>query len=65
MTDLNQHLPTLRAVDRDKVGNPNAPDAALSAAADDGLIKFKAWPSGHWHITEKGRGVLADQEARP
>jgi hypothetical protein len=58
--DMTPHLYALRAVSRDRTGVPNCPDRLLIAAADAGLIEFKAWPSGHWKLTAKGRAALSD-----
>lgn len=61
MSEQRKHLRTIRAVARDNTGVPNARDADLQAADDAGLIRFRAWPSGHWQLTEAGRELLMSE----
>lgn len=60
LKDLQHHRAAVRAVMNDRIGLPKASDAALSAAEDAGLIKFKSWPSGHWSLTPLGSDLMTD-----
>ena len=38
---------------------------ALRAAQDAGYVKFREWPSGHWHVTDAGRNFLMNLKDTP
>ena len=57
---MSQHRTALEAVSRNS-GVPQCPDRLLQAAKKEGLIKFVAWPAGHWQFTTKGHDYMANE----
>jgi len=57
---MSQHRAALEAVGRN-AGVPQISDRLLQAAKKEGLIKFVAWPAGHWTITMKGHDYMTNE----
>ncbi len=53
------HRRAIEAVQKNS-GVPECSDRALGEAKAAGLIKFCAWPSGHWQVTTKGGQYMAN-----
>lgn len=51
---------TLRHLHGQPCTPPGTDRGLVRYVQDEGMARFREWPSGHWQITEKGSNFIAD-----